>query len=96
MKELWIEDYYRRAVANPEDAPLPRRRGTAVRVVQFAAAHVDSVTLPLFMKYLIRMKRSWQVLFAIMLVGRENHNKGVMASDCKAFCDWVVDNADQL
>jgi hypothetical protein len=98
MTDLYLspEEYFRRAINDPQGAPLPRRKGDAVRLVMTAASRVDASTLPIFMQYLIRMKRTPQVLFAMLLCGSDAHNKSQMAANCKAFVNWAVNNADQL
>jgi hypothetical protein len=98
MTDLYLspEEYFRRAINDPQSAPVPRRRGDALRVAMTAASRVDSVTLPIFMQYLIRMKQTPQVLFAILLCGSDAHNKAQMAANSKAFVNWAVDNADQF
>lgn len=77
----------------PTTTPVPTSPAAQSIIVFGGVAWVDKATLPAFLKYMGRMPKEWQAVFAINLA---KSSKQGMAFTCREFSEWVAANHDLL
>lgn len=78
-------------VKSPETAKVPEGAAAAVMLVTKAVRRIDKTTMGNFMKYLNRMSKEAQGLFARTVMGKTNPTRSIAATN-REFVKWATDN----